>query len=150
MGGGGRICVNLNKNTAKRTFVQNSKYFRIYLGLLHNICIQNLKQAATRATSKCWQWLLRYQVVAALHLLLAYLSVNTDYSSGCYALAFSACGAPLPPWLSPQFAQPITVFWIRTRPNKRKIFTWVSFTLCQLNRIIKLFCVIWRFLNIGK
>ncbi len=93
-----------------------------------------------RATSKCWQWLLRHQVSCFICASLfnpSILLIRPPRS------AFSACGAPSPPWLSPE--QPslrsrYRLCQIRTDQINAKYYV-VSLALCQLNRIIKT-CVV--------
>ncbi len=145
-----RICVNLNAK-----YGQNGRFHykfpntRIYLGLLHNICIQASTDKPLRE---------RRQMLAVIATLSSYqlrficaslFNPSILIDKGCLLLHFllwRSSAALAFAWV----AQPIYRLARFTRPNKRKIFTWVSFTLCQQS-IIKLFCVIdLAILNIGK
>ncbi len=89
----GRICVTLNKNTAKRPlyYTKLPKYSHISR-LLHNICIQVNANAATRDV-KCWCDCYVI-VVAALHLRqLVLIRHLIDSAASALHLLWR-----LPPW----------------------------------------------------
>ncbi len=84
--------------------------------------------------------LLRYQVVAALHLRCLFNPSILIDKAACSCILARRSSAALA-FASNQSAQPIyRLCQILARPNKAKYLHWVSFTLLpKLNRIINSF-----------